>query len=666
MFFPQEMTELELVVPDKDLLAVTKILAGQGVFHQVDASYLGSQAGADGADSWRERAAAYSVLERQIILIMQALNMEEGSPPAGEQAALVEVASVRPLTEKIDQDVKRANDELAAAEKKLGQLQNYLRQLEPIADVDLDMQLLYQPRYLHSTLGTVPVANLERLETSLGRVPFVLMTLQKDRDTAVVWLTGTQRNADILDRAARSAYLNPFDLSDVHQGTPSEIIKALTATVENTQQNIEIQKSRIAHLSETHQAQLQPLLWQVRASRMLADAMAHFGRLQYTYVIVGWVPSAAVEDLTAKLKQACANIVIDATQSKRRGHDNQSVPVSLHAPGILGAFEMLVNTYATPRYEEVDPTLLTAFTFPLLYGAMFGDVGHGLVLALFGWLLASRKVKALQSMASLGMLIVVCGLAAMLFGFLYGSLFGKEEILPGIPFFKQFILLRPLDNPILILGIAVGSGVVILSLGYLLNLYNAWRARDWARFFFDHRGLVGLLFYWSVIGLAVAVVVPGFPVPWSVFGVLALLAVVGVTFSEVFKHLVEGHRPLIEGGLLMFGIQSGVELFEFLISTFSNTLSYARVGGFALAHAGLSLAVYIMADLAGNAPVVGVALFWIVAILGNLFIVGFEGLIVGIQTMRLHYYEFFNKFFTGGGMAYEPLASLFAEEKAKN
>jgi V/A-type H+-transporting ATPase subunit I len=653
MFFPQEMTELELVVPEKDLLAVTKILAGQGAFHQVDSNYLGSKAGAEGGDMWREHAAAYALLERQITLIMQAVGMEEGSPPPGEQAALVEVDAVRPLVERIDQDVKHANDELAAGEKKLGQLQNYLRQLEPIADVDLDMQLLYHPRYLHSTLGTLPVANVERLETSLSRVPFVLMTLQKDHDNAVVWLTGSQRNADILDRAARSAYLNPFELSEIHQGTPAEIIKGLTATVQNTQKNIETQKSRIGHMRDTHQAQLQAFLWQVRASRLLADAMARFGKLQYTYVIVGWVPSSAVEILTDRLKQVSGNIVIDATRSKREGHDNQNVPVSLYAPGLLGAFEMLVNTYATPRYEEIDPTILIVVTFPLLFGAMFGDVGHGLVLALLGVLLASKRVKALRSMAGLGTIVVACGLVATAFGFLYGSIFGFENVLP-------VLWLSPSHDMLQILGVAIGAGAVILSVGYLLNLYNAYRAKDWARLFFDPNGVVGLLLYWSLLGVVGTFIIPNFPIPLSVFVVLAVVGAIGIMFSEPLKHLVEGHRPLVDD-VGMFIIQAIVELFEKLISLFSNSMSYVRVGAFAVAHAGLSGAVFVLATLIGGGT--GPIGYWTVVVLGNIFIIGFEGLIVGIQTLRLHYYEFFSKFFTGGGMHYEPLVPARVEEK---
>jgi V/A-type H+/Na+-transporting ATPase subunit I len=668
MFFPQEMTEMELIVPEKDLLAVTKLLAGQGVFQQVDASQLSARTKHEpNEESWKERASTYATLERQIQALMQSFGVEPGSPQA-DQLQMVEIETIRPLVEKIESEAKDATSQLAADEKLIAQYEGYIHELSPVADIDLDIGVLRNPRYLHSILGTMPASNMERLETSLARTPFVLMPLREDRKEALVWLTGAKENADILDRAARSAYLDPFDFSEVREGTPAEIIQSLRKDIENAKADMEKQKAAIAQLRVTYESQLQTAFWSVRGSRMLADAMAHFGKLKYTYLIVGWVPSAKVPGLTEKLKQVSANIIIDTTASKP-AEAGSNVPVSLHNPGILGAFEMLVTTFARPRYNEIDPTVLISFTFPLLFGAMFGDVGQGLVLALLGLLLASKIVPAMRGMAGLGQLVLVCGLSATLFGFIYGSIFGFEEVLPHHPFFKQFVLLQPLHNILGILGIAVGVGVVIISVAYLLNIYNAFRARDWGRFFFDPNGLAGLILYWSflaLVGLGVGSFIAHFPVPSIVFTILGILVVVtallSVVFSEPLKHWVEGHYPLIHGGIGMFAAQSAAELLEKIISMFSNTMSYARVGAFAVAHAGFSLAVFVFADLASGGTNEGFG-YWAMVVFGNIFIIGFEGFIVSIQTMRLHYYEFFSKFFNGGGAPYEPLTPAIVQEK---
>jgi V/A-type H+-transporting ATPase subunit I len=136
---------------------------------------------------------------------------------------------------------------------------------------------------------------------------------------------------------------------------------------------------------------------------------------------------------------------------------------------------------------------------------------------------------------------------------------------------------------------------------------------------------------------------------------LAAVAGVAVMFSEALHRLIDGHRPLIEGGVVTYVLQAVFEMADTLISILSNSLSYVRVGAFAVAHAGLSAVFFILAEMVSPAHGVG---YWIVLVLGNVFIIGFEGVIVGIQTLRLEYYEFFNKFFKGGGMQYAPLVSL--------
>jgi V/A-type H+/Na+-transporting ATPase subunit I len=652
MFRPLAMTEVELIIPEKDLLAVTNVLARQGIFHQADASYLKSDEGISAAESWQDKATAYGDLERRIVATMHVLGLEEGLPSPTDQIAQIEIEAARPVVQQIEQEVQKTSDQLASEQKDLDQLETSLHQLEPIAGIDFSLSTLRQPRYMFFMLGIIPIHNLERLQTSLARIPFVLLTLRQDSQKAVVWLAGARRNADVLDRAARSAYLNPIDLPDIHQGTPLEIIQSLRKDIQNANQRIADQKMLLTKLRDAYQQQIQTLLWRVRVGRMLADAIAHFGRLRYTYLLVGWVPSSGLARFTQQLQKTSSNIFIE-TNPSQRSDIAQNAPVALPSSGIAGVFQQLVTTYALPRYGEVDPTWLTVLTFPLLFGAMFGDVGQGLVLALLGGVMASGRVKMLRGLSSLGGIVIACGLAATLFGILYGSLFGLDNVLPAL-------WIRPINNIVQILGITIGAGVVVLSLGFLIAIINAWTARDWGQLFFAHNTVAGLVLYWSLIGLIASAAVNGFPIPPVVFVIAAIVSGLGVLFSEMLRRLLNGQRPLLEDGPGLFMIQAGFELLEVIVSFLSNTLSFVRVGAFAVAHGGLSAMVFILANLLSPSQGVG---YWIVLVVGNLFIVGFEGLIVGIQTMRLEYYEFFSKFFTGGGMRYRPLTVLPARDR---
>jgi V/A-type H+-transporting ATPase subunit I len=645
MFYPQQMTEVQLIIPAKTLLAVTKVLADQGIFHQLDSSSLSPQSGAKPAESWVKKAAAYSALERQILSVMQVLGIDEGSPQkSNDWTAMVDIDGIRPIIDQIEKQVNETSLALSSANKQLENLQSMLDQLEPLANVDLEMEELRNPNYLYSVLGIIPIANIDRLQTSLSRIPFVFLTLHHEGQKAIVWLAGRKRNSDILERAARSAYLNPLSLPENYQGTPAEIIAMLQKDADQERQSIARQKGILSQINAEHIEQLQKILWEVRASRILADAIRRFGQLRFTYLIIGWVPSSSVEALKLSLQKVTRDFIFE-TSSPKRGDIQKNVPVALNNPRLFRSFQTLVTNYANPRYEEVDPTLLMAITYPLLFGAMFGDAGQGLVLAALGAVMASGKIKSLRSMTSMGGIIAACGLFAAVFGVLYGSLFGFENVLPSL-------WIRPMDNILTTLIFAISAGVVLLSVGIIMSIINALTAGDKGKLLFDSHGLAGLLLYWSLIGIAIEAGTGKFILPVALLGLIAVVSGLAVMFSDALKNLVEGHRPLAEDGPATYVMRAFFELFETLISFLSNSISYVRVGAFAVAHVGLSTVIFILAGLLS--PGHGI-LYWAFIVGGNLFIIGFEGLIVGIQAMRLSYYEFFNKFFNGGGTRYEPL-----------
>ena len=658
MLFPKQMSEVELIVPSKDLVAVTRALSGYGVFHQVDSANLGLEG--LGQNTWQETAGTYSTLERRIQTIIQNVGLVEEYPTKPGIDTLVDLDVVRPLVDRIDDDVKGVSDQLSGEKKRLELLESQLRQLEPIAEVNVEVGALKNSSYMHSILGVVPAANITRLKTSLLRVPHVFFTLRDDPQKPVVWILGQKSNSDVLERAAKSAYLNPLSLPDEFSGTPEQITAMLRKEIEFSKQKISGLETDLAKQGTTYKNELQKLLWDVHISRVMADAIVRFGQLRHTYVVVGWVPTEDLPDLTARLKEASREILIETMATSRSGH-HSNIPVALTNNKWLKPIQDLVTTFGRPSYGELDPTLLIALTFPILYGAMFGDLGQGLILILVG-ILAHNRIF-LKGLQSLGLLLVYCGFFASIFGFLYGSIFGFEGHLieEYLHFHFEPLWMSPLENILTILGFAIDAGIIILLFGYLLGLFNNIRSRDWAHFWFGHTGVVALIFYVCFLALLggflgdtaiapkVAVAINSLPLPFpllaGIFGVL-------VMFSGFFRNMVEGHT-LIEGkgfgGFAMFLVQSFMDLFETTISMLSNTLSFVRVGAFAVAHGGLSLAIF---SLAGEEPTIG---FWITILIGNIFIIGFEGLIVYIQTMRLHYYEILGKFFHGGGMQFEPL-----------
>lgn len=654
MYQARMMRKVELVVPEADVIAVTEALAASGVFHLTASEFMGDEAalGVDG--KWHTWVTTFAALERRIMAIIEALGTDAGEPP--DMAHLIEPAVAQRDIEHLEQEIQAPLHDLESAQRRLVQLERYLTQLEPIRELDVDLGTLRKLRYTYVMLGMIPTPNVERLRSSLEHIPFALTTLRREDNLSVVVLFGLQRDAQILDRAARSAYLNPLNPPGTYRGTPAATITALQAGVERTRQHIAEGQNVLAHLQELHIRRVHHLLWRVRASRKLVETILHYGRLHYTYVIAGWTPASQVELLKQQLGGVSPHLSIEVTAPKcetaphsaEGAAEAEDIPVFMDNPPLIRSFQGLITTYGYPRYGELDPAAIVALTFPLIFGLMFGDVGHGLLLGLAGIFLArQQKLRALRGLASMGVVVALCGLSAIVFGFLYGSIFGFEEILHPL-------LLRPLEDIMDVLLLSVGVGVALLNVGMIYNVINLALAQHWGRMVFDRNGIAGIVFYWSLLGLAASAFIPDFPISSLLLEIVALVSGIGLTFATLFERLVEHKRPLVEdwGGYLM---EAFFELFETVIGLLSNTLSYVRMGAFAVAHGALSLVVFIIADIVG--PSHGLA-YWLVVILGNLFVIGFEGMIVGIQTLRLEYYEFFSKFFSGGGRQYHPLALI--------
>ena len=333
MFFPRTMSEIELIVPSKDMLAVTKVLSGYGVFHQTDSNYPGVASGS--RNTWQEDAAVYVTLERRIQLLMQVLSVDDGQPPAAQTDSIVELDALRPKVDELEGEVKGVSEELAGGRKRLEQLESTLHQLEPVEDIDVDISSLREPQYLFSMLGTIPSNNIDRLKTSLARIPYVFLTLRSDPVKPVVWLAGSRANSDVLERAARSAYLNPLVLPEDYQGTPAQIIADIRNSINQIQRNVDELQKKLSGIAESKSGQLRELLWQAHTSRVLADAIVRFGQLRHTYVITGWVPADRLDVLTQRLRQASREILIEALPTSPHLRSRRDPPWPLAGPAYL-------------------------------------------------------------------------------------------------------------------------------------------------------------------------------------------------------------------------------------------------------------------------------------------------------------------------------------------
>ena len=313
---------------------------------------------------------------------------------------------------------------------------------------------------------------------------------------------------------------------------------------------------------------------------------------------------------------------------------------------------MFIRMYGLPAYNEIDPTIFVALTYAFIFGAMFGDVGQGLLLAVGGFLLYRFKKINLAAIVS------CAGIFSTIFGFLFGSIFGFEDVLKPL-------WLRPVNhmttipfigklNTVFIVAIAFGMILIVITM--IFHIINGLKSKDAEATWFDTNGLAGLIFY-SAIVLTIILFMTGHALPAAIVLVIMFgIPLILIALKEPLGKLVEKRADYMPKQKGMFVVQTFFELFEVLLSYFSNTLSFVRIGAFAVSHAAMMEVVLMLAGAEnGGSP------NWIVIILGNLFVCGMEGLIVGIQVLRLEYYEMFSRFYHGTGHEFQPFGKKLAK-----
>ena len=285
----------------------------------------------------------------------------------------------------------------------------------------------------------------------------------------------------------------------------------------------------------------------------------------------------------------------------------------------------------------------------LLFGIMFGDLGQGICVSVIGWLM--WKYKKMK----LGKILVPCGISSAVFGTIFGSVFGFENALD--PFYKFAFGLdkKPVEvmDPVttnMIIYSAVGIGVALVIIAILINIYSSLKRKHYENALFGPNGVAGLVFYGSlVVGFGGQLVFGWHIVNTAYTLCFIILPLLVMMFREVLGGLAEHRlnwRPESWGGYI---VQEFFELFEFLLSYASNTISFLRVGAFVLVHAGMMMVVFTLANMSSGVGYI------LVVMIGNAFVMGLEGLLVGIQVLRLEFYEMFSRFFDGEGRPFNPV-----------
>lgn len=499
--------------------------------------------------------------------------------------------------------------------------------------------MAYGEKYFYFS-AQVPEKKLKELEDMADKYPDTRISNDKNSDFNVNPEKDNKKPSNEEDylliypnKVKKDVSRSVNTLGFVDKDLPKDLlIKDIDEKQSQTKKRLNEINSQIEEINRDYQDILGNISYSIeyeKKSDELKNNMAHGD--EYFY-LSGWVPESELnkfENLEDKYK----NTIIT---TKDVDSVNEQPPTKLKNNKFVRPFEYMVNMYGAPNYDEIDPTPFFAITYMLLYGLMFGDLGQGLVFLGLGFWLSKKN-------ETFGAILKRIGISASIFGLMYGSFFGREDLIPTL-------LIKPFDNIMTVLIASVAFGVTLMMISYIIGIYNKVHLqKNIEEGIFGKEGLAGLMMMSSFIIIVLAIVNVG-PVPKNIGLILLIISIVMMVFKQPIARKLEGNKKLYDQAKGDYYLEGSFSVIEALLSVFSNLVSFTRVGAFAINHVGLYMAFEVMAKLVGG----GIKGF-ILLVIGNIFIIGLEGMIVGIQGLRLEFYEMFSKYYEGNGHLFRPI-----------
>ncbi|NLB21024.1 MAG: V-type ATP synthase subunit I [Clostridium sp.] len=551
--------------------------------------------------------------------------------------------------EAISRFVERTHDkydEINSSIKEIEQLiqenEDALRQVKNIDEMEVAMEDLFASKYIATRVGRLPLSSLNKLQFYNNR-PFIWRSFGEDNYYSWGIYISTRNFRREVDNVFSSLYFERIHIPDFVHGTPEKAIENLEKENRKFKDDLEelvSQKKSLILRTRERYTRFTGIL--IHLSRVF-EARKYVLGFGARFAISGFIPVDKVDDLK-KTFEDLDNVEIEV----RPAYNDQrlSPPTKLKNGWFSRPFAMFVEMYGVPNYKDMDPTPFVAITYTILFGIMFGDVGQGALLSILGYLLFKKTGN------KLGAIGARIGLSSIFFGFLYGSIFGNEEILthayqglglsgPPIP-----VLDPSFTMTLLIASIAIGALLIVSVI--ILNMVTSYKSGNKVELLFSNNGLSGLIMY-SFVMIGAGLQLGGIANPFNsiTISLFVLLPLVLIFLKEAIERKVHNEK-MFPNGFGGFFTEAFFELFEIVLSFITNTMSYLRVAGFVLTHAGMMLVVFTLMDMSSSGGP-------IIFVLGNLFVMGLEILIVGIQVLRLEFYEMFSRYYQGDGVSFKSL-----------
>ena len=672
MFVTAAMKHLVGMVLLEDADKVAQIFLKYGVVEPVAVKNL-EQADREGLDESFNTALyeRVSELRRHIetLLTLGGISIPFVREDEVEKMHAANLENCQKLLAKVDAEVTALRNQQQALQEKIHRKQELLRSFGKNQSEFSNALLRFRADKTAS----------EMLRVRAGRVKKIFFAAlnQKLRERFNISMSANQEEHDVLiklvyladheqeiNQVLQQAQWTEIPLEDVIIASEEDSIQDIENDIAKMQEEQLQLKKEIVQRIGRHKEDLTENWARLHVNELYSRLREGFSNTRYTSFFSGWIPQNSIKKITEDLRLATNNHIVyeirDAQDVKDNTGKKIQPPTAMQNPKILKPFETLVKTYGVPAYNTIDSTLPVAFLFVVMFGLMFADAGHGAVIALGGLISMMMSPK---NKRDLGFLMTCCGVSSIVTGILFGSYFGFPLTKPLWFDFEAVANNRPshynlktaITNINDVFKLSIQFGIAVIYLSYMFNWLNRLRRREWIELLLERNGILGGWMYGVGIYLVWNYVASNYQNfgDTSQMGWMLGVPVLLLFFAEPAKYFFyERKEKEHKFKMAMLGGWIGhwlLEIFEFVVNSLSNTMSFIRVSGLGMAHVILMSTFYGMAE---NMPFIAKI---IVMVLANVIVITLEGLSAGINSVRLNYYEFFSRYFIGGGRLYQPV-----------
>ncbi|MDE6593956.1 MAG: ATPase [Oscillospiraceae bacterium] len=644
----EKMMFADIAGLESDLEAVLGIISSCGCFHMENAGAVHASSQKNTVKRENPYSAPLKMLSEISALSGIKLEKADASGIKDSEADKMtsEIRSMRNRVQKLKAEVKKAEEQKAAHSRALEQVK-HLSGGEGVGSLEIDLEQIFACKHIKVRFGRLPIDSYEKLPYYEEKT-FYYLVYGKDKDYCYGFCFAPVSEIEEIDGILESLYFERIRLPDFVHGDVAEAAASITENMKKDDEKAEKCRKALSEYIENSREKICKYFTKLKALYDTFELRENVLMIRDKFYIVGFVPEREAEQFK-KYFEGLRSVSVVIKPCGEGG--DVEVPVKLRNNKFSEPFSMFVDMYGLPAYNDINPTGFVAVTYSLLFGIMFGDLGQGLLVLLLGIVLWKWKKM------TLGRIMERLGVFSMIFGTLYGSVFGYEELLDpvyeslGISFLP-FKAIHSI-NTVLYAAIGIGIGIIIISV--LINIAMGLKEKDYARALFSNNGLAGLVFYCGLLILLLGGML-GLNVGGPLYVIcLIILPLVIMFLREPLGDLCAGKGFHIHESVGDFIAANFFECFEYLLGYATNTISFVRVGGFVLSHAGMMSVVLSLAEMSGGASP-------LVMILGNLFVMCLEGFLVGIQVLRLEFYEMFSRYYTGGGKAFSPVTVNYDEK----